>query len=273
MYRTLAERIVILLVGMGIACGAPAPAESERSPTLTRIVESGQLRVGMSGDQAPLNFRGRSGKMLGLEVELSEALARSMAVELEIVTKPFADLLPALEAGEVDLVISGMTITPERNLRAAFVGPYFISGKSILTKSEVLARADEASDLGETSLKLVALRDSTSERFVKVFLPQAQLTATEDYDSAVAMVVNDEVDALVADFPVCLLSVLRYPDAGLTALTTPLTLEPIGIALAPDDPLLLNLVENYLAALRGTGLLELLRKRWFESGAWLAELP
>jgi polar amino acid transport system substrate-binding protein len=270
---TLVKRIAILLVAAGLACSAPATADSERSPTLTRIVEAGQLRVGMSGDQAPLNFRGRSGKMLGLEVELSEALATSMGVELEIVTKPFAELLPALEGGDVDLVISGMTITPERNLRAAFVGPYFVSGKSILTKSEVLARANEASDLDETSLKLVALRASTSETFVKVFLPQAQLTSTEDYASAVSMIVQDEADALVADFPVCLLSILRYPDAGLTALNRPLTLEPIGIALAPDDPLLLNLVENYLATLRGTGLLELLRKRWFESSAWLAELP
>jgi ABC-type amino acid transport substrate-binding protein len=52
-----------------------------------------------------------------------------------LVVKPFASLLPALQRGEVDLVISGVTITPERNARVAFAGPYFISGKSLLFKS------------------------------------------------------------------------------------------------------------------------------------------
>ena len=82
-----------------------------------------------------------------------------------------------------------------------------------------------------------------------------------------------EVDALVADYPICLLSVLRHPDRGLATLLTPLTVEPIGIALPANDALLVNLVQNYLAALRATGVLEMLQAKWFEDGSWLAQLP
>ena len=86
-------------------------------------------------------------------------------------------------------------------------------------------------------------------------------------------VIEDRVDALVADFPICVLAVLRNPMAGLTTLTTPFTVEPLGIALPADDPLFVNLVENYLNTLEGTGLLTQLKAKWFSDGSWVQELP
>jgi ABC-type amino acid transport substrate-binding protein len=108
---------------------------------------------------------------------------------------------------------------------------------------------------------------------VKTNLPQAKLVPTRDYDSAVQMVIADEVDALVADYPICALSVLRHPMAGLSMLVTPFTVEPLGIALPADDPLFVNLVENYLNTLDGTGLLTQLKAKWFSDGSWVSELP
>jgi len=114
-------------------------ASYEQSPVLSRISDSGTLRIGMSAGQPPFNVRNRDGKIIGLDVDLAGLLARALGVELEIVAMPFGDLLSALEDGEVDLVISGMTATLQRNMRAAFVGPYHISGKSILARSETIA--------------------------------------------------------------------------------------------------------------------------------------
>jgi polar amino acid transport system substrate-binding protein len=248
-------------------------AGSAASPRLQGILASGELRVGLSGNQPPLNMRNKQGEIIGLEVDLMNALAQSMGLEARFVTKPFADLLPALEKGEVDLVISGMTITPERNARVAFAGPYFISGKSVLTKSKTIARVDSATELDDPNRTYAALAGSTSEKFVKEALPKAKLVPTQDYDSAVQMVIDDEVEAMIADFPICTLSVLRYPEAGLRALATPFTIEPLGIALPADDPLLLNLVENYLNTLEGTGLLTRFKAKWFSDGSWVSELP
>ena len=112
-----------LLVTVVFALGLAAPAGAADSPVLSRIVKNGTLRVGMSGSQPPLNFKSKDGKMKGLEVDLSRALASLMDVRLEIREKPFGELLGALDAGEIDMVLSGMTITAERNLSTAFVGP------------------------------------------------------------------------------------------------------------------------------------------------------
>ena len=166
-----------------------------------------------------------------------------------------------------------MTITPERNLEVAFVGPYFVSGKSILTKSATLAAIDEAKAIDDSSVSLAALKNSTSQRFVEVFVPKAKLIGVSDYDEGVKLVIGGEVDALVADYPICVLSVLRHPEQGLATLASPLTIEPIGIALPANDALLVNLVQNYLNALQGTGVLEVLSARWFENASWLDQLP
>ena len=261
-----------LLVAAFAACQPPSPTGSSPSPRLDQVLATGELRVGLSGGQPPLNMTNKRGEIVGLEVDLVRALAESMDLELRIVTLPFAELLPALERGELDLVISGLTITAERNARVAFVGPYFISGKSVLTKSERLANVESSEALNDPERTYAALAGSTGEAFVRGVLPQAKLVATPDYDSAVKMVIDDEVDALVADFPICLLSVMRYPEAGLSALTTPFTIEPLGIALPPDDPLFVNLVENYLTTLEKTGLLNRFKAKWFSHGPWVAEL-
>ncbi len=279
MTRSLSLLLGVLVFALGACQSFQATSGGgggTLAPTATRlrgILESGELRVGLSGNQPPLNMKDKRGQMIGLEVDLIEALARAMRLEARLVTMPFADLLPALEKGEVDLVISGMTITPERNARVAFVGPYFISGKSVLTKSKTIANVDNSGALDDPSRSYAALAGSTSEDFVKALLPRAKLVATQNYDSAVQMVIDDKVDAMVADFPICMLSVLRNPLAGLSTLVTPFTVEPLGIALPAGDPLFVNLVENYLNTLESTGLLIQLKAKWFSEGSWISELP
>jgi len=250
-----------------------SPVMAADAPVLGRIVANGELRVGMSGNQPPFTVTSKTGEMIGFEVDLARLLADAMGVKLTLVKTPFPKLLDALEKGDVDMVMSGMTMTPERNLKAAFVGPYMVSGKSILTTSKVLASVSNADEVDQSNLKLAALKASTSERFAKKIFSKAHLVTTEDYDAAVAMVLEGKVDALIADYPVCALTQLRYPEKGLATLTKPLTIEPIGVALPPGDSLLLNMVENYLGALEGVGLLEMLEEKWFEDGSWLIQVP
>jgi polar amino acid transport system substrate-binding protein len=277
MIRTSLRLLALaLLLGLG-ACstfGGGSEADSApTSPSLAAIVESGILRVGMTGTQPPFNVKTRSGQIIGMEADLVNALAETMGVRAEFVEIPFGDLLTALEAGEIDMVISQMTMTPERNTRVAFAGPYFISGKAILTKSDVLARADEAADIDQTGIRLAALAGSTSERFIKDSVPSARLIATTDYDQGVQLVINNDVDGLVADLPICVISVLRYPEAGLATVASPFTFEPLGVALPANDPLFINLVQNYMNMLEGTGLMDQLRSKWFDDASWLDELP
>jgi len=243
------------------------------SPVIDRIMQQGVLVVGTAGTMPPLNMTTKEKKIIGFEIDIAEYMAAAMGVELRIEAMPFSQLMEALESGSVDMVLSGMTITGERNLQVAFVGPYFISGKSFLTKQQTIANAQKASEVNSPEWTLAALKGSTSQAFVEKAIPKANLVVTSNYDEAVAMVLNDKADALVADHPICMVSVMRYPGKGLIAILTRLTYEPIGIAISAGDPLLVNWVENFLNTLEGDGLLAKLKKRWFKSDWWLVELP
>ncbi len=267
--------IVMLVAALGLAAASPAARAqgASESPLLSRILSKGTLRVGMSGSQPPLNFETKSGEIVGLEVDMAQALAGMMGVELKIVQKPFAELLDTLAKGKVDLVISGVTTTPERNTTAAFVGPYFLSGKSILTRNSTLAQADEAGDLDQSDLKIAALAGSTSQRFVETKLPKASLVTTPNYDEAVKLLLADQVNALVADREIVMLTAFLYPKEGLATLREPLTIEPIGIAAPTGDVLLVNFLENAMGALEASGLMSALRARWLERNDWVQQLP
>jgi len=77
---------------------------------------------------------------------------------------------------------------------------------------------------------------------------------------------------MVADYPICVVSVFRYPDKGLASVITPFTYEPIGIALPPNDPLLVNWMQNFLNALEDSGQLKELQDHWLKPGPWVEEL-
>ena len=240
-------------------------------PVMERILKNGKLVVGTTGTQPPLSATDKTGEIMGLDADMAKLIARNMDVEIEFKTMPFADLLPALDKGRVDLVISSMTMTPKRNLQVAFIGPYYVSGKGILTKKKHIEALKGAAGLNQARFKVAALKDSTSQRFVEKEAPKATLVPAESYQQAIQWLFNDDVHVLIADAPFCALTAFRYPDKDLVAGQDRLTLEPLGIAVT-EDTLLINWLQNFLLGLNGSGELKRLMETWLNDGPWIQEL-
>ncbi len=257
--------LVALFVGLGLA--------SAQSPVLDRILQRGELRVATSGDQPPFNAVSKDGQLMGLEIDLIRAIVEMMNVNLNLISMPFPDLLPALREGKVDMVLSGLSITPQRIKEFAFVGPYVLSGKSVLTDSATLLNMKSPRDLDKPELTLVALEGSTSVDYVKRVAPRAKLVTTANYEDAVKMLLAKEVNAMIADMPACVLTVLQNPREDLATPSQPFNVEPIGIAIPANDERFKNLIETYINVFEATGVLDALRKEWLEGGDWVLALP
>jgi polar amino acid transport system substrate-binding protein len=253
--------IVVLMVFISF------PAFSQK--VLSTILKKGELRIGTTGNQPPFSMKAKNGELIGYEVDLAKALAKNMGVTLKLVEMPFSDLIGALKTGKVDAVMSGMTMTPERNLEVLFAGPYILSGKAILTKSKLIEEISTATATTEKKYRIVTLKGSTSVEFVKNHMPKHELILVDNYNDGVTMVINDKADALVADKPICVITLMKNQGKDLVTSDKPLTIEPIGMALPSDDPQFLNLVENYIASLQLSGTLPLLEKMWFQDGTWM----
>ena len=263
--------LMLLVIVFATAC-ATTNSGTMTSSNLDRIAQAGVLRVGTAANMPPLNMLDKSGVPMGLDVDLARYMAGAMGVELSLVIKPFPELLPALQAGEVDMVISGLTITPERNMKVGFVGPYHISGKALLTKFKSLVTSEDTSKLNSEAFAYTALESSTSAELVQTLMPKARLVTAKNYEDAVDMVLSNKVDALVADYHVCVLSLLRHPDEGLVSLITPFTYEPLGIAMPPGDAHLFNWTTNFLNTMRESDELIKLKVKWIEDPSWLKNL-
>lgn len=266
---------VLSTVGLA-ACSTIAPSATDQaagvSPVIDRITKQGEIRIGTSGNQPPLIARDNQGSLIGLEADLARLIALSMGVKEKMVAMPFPELLPALHEGKIDIILSGVTMTPERNMKVAFVGPYFISGTSMLTRSELIDTMTDSTKFNDPKTRLAALRGSTSQRIVEDLIPEATLELVDDYDAAVQKVIKGEIDALIADHLFCIVAALKYRADGLTTLLRPLTFEPMGVALPPNDPLLMNWMQNFLLTLDGTGVLAELTARWLDDPAWIEDL-
>ena len=263
----------LILVTLLLLLLVPTLIHAQTETTLQRVVRTGELRVGTTGNQPPFTVKSKDGELIGYEIDLAELLAEAMGVKVRFVERSFSDLLPALAKKEVDIVMSGMTITPDRNINFAFVGPYIVSGKSILTRAAKVTELDELEELNRSTVTVAVLKNSTSQRFVERFMPKAKHVTVMDHEAGVKMVLEAKVDLMVADFPVCALSMLRHPKANLAILDEPLTIEPIGVALPADSFQMHNLINNYMTALQMTGILDELEVQWFEGGDWLIRLP
>lgn len=248
---------------------APAPV----SPVIDRIQQRGKLIVGTTGDMPPLNMTTKKGGLIGIEPELANVMASTMGVKLTFRTMPFHRLLPALKSGKIDMILSNMTMTGRRNLEVVFVGPYLISGKSVLTKIKTLALMKNPYQFNSPETTLVALKGSTGQEFVTRSAPNATLVTAESYASAIKMVIDNKAHAFVADYPICAVSVFRYPNQQLTTLKKPLTFEPIGIAIQAGDPHLMNWLQNFLITIQGSGELEAIRSRYLKNASWLKLIP
>lgn len=258
--------LAVLVLSVALLFGNIANAGT----ILDGILKKGELVVAITGDQPPLNATTKEGEIIGLDADLARAIATSMNVKLRFSKMAFPDLLPALQAGKVDMIISGMTMTPDRNLKVAFIGPYHVSGKGILTKYKSMEMLKK-DGVDNEKFRIATLKGSTSQYVVERAAPKAKLTLTGSYDEALKLLFEDKVEAVIADYPYCAFVVARYPDKGLAVGEAKLSFEPLGIAVR-EDALLMNGLENFVKMLMASGDLNLMTDKWFKSGAWIKQL-
>ena len=183
---------------------------------IDRIKTNGEIILGTPGDFPPFSVTSEQGDLIGVDISLARELAKSMNVNLRIVRLPFHELIPNLESGKVDMIMSGLSITPRRNMEIAFVGPYGNSGQAFLGRNEIVESLDEPLDLNREGLRIAVLQDTTAELTVRAVLPKAEATFTRSLDQALIKLLNNEIDGIISDYPFCKVSEFRYKDRGFS---------------------------------------------------------
>ena len=161
---------------------------------LESIKKRGAIRVGMS-TFVPWAMRDKNGEMIGYEIDVAKQLAEDMKVKAEFVPTAWDGIIPALLAGKFDVVIGGMTITPERNLTVNFTQPYANSGIHMVANKELAAGFKSLADFNKPDVVLAVRRGATPATATKRLMPKATLRQFDEDALALQEVLNGKAHA------------------------------------------------------------------------------
>jgi polar amino acid transport system substrate-binding protein len=235
--------------------------------TIEQVIKRGILRVGMS-TFVPWAMKDKTGKLIGFEIDVAQQLGKDMGVTVEFVPTKWAGIIPALLTGKFDVIIGGMSITPDRNLKVNFSIPYDYAGQAIVANKKIAAGFNRLEQFNQPDVTIAARLGSTAAESANKFMPKAQKKFFDDEAQVIQEVLNGRAHAAVASAPLPAFQALKYPDQLFLPMQGTFTKEPIGFALRKGDFDTLNYFNNWIRVADARGWLAERKHYWFETRDW-----
>lgn len=258
--RTSTAVCVLFAASLGLSATAGARS-------LQQVLNTGTLRVGVVL-AAPWTLRGQSSELRGFEVDVANKLAADMRVKAELVVYPLDKIIPALEAGEIDIIAAGLSITPERALHVNFSAPYASGGVSLATNLTNTAAVHKLEDLDADNFAIAAVRNSVAVELASRILPRAQLKLFDDVRAAADALVRGEVDGLLENEPTPTFLALEHEGTVDVPLAKPLLETRMGFAINKGDVDFLAFLNAWITAREADTWLPTTSQYWFKSLRW-----
>jgi len=204
------------------------------------------LKVGTSPDFPPFEFINETtNEIVGIDIDLIKLVAKRIGYEVEIVSIDFEGLIPALQAGQIDVIASGMTITEERKKVVDFTIPYWEADQAIIVVKGSTFRPANLSDLA--GKKVGVQTGTTAESLVNDYVSstgtQIDVRSYTSYILAVQDLINGRIDAVVVDTPVAQ-TLSRMYNVEISGVIE--TGEKYGFAVRKGNTELLNALNSAL---------------------------
>jgi polar amino acid transport system substrate-binding protein len=259
----------------GIILSAPvfgADIDVAKKSTVESILKRGELRVGFESGYVPFEMTDKKGNFIGFDMDYGRRLAKDMGVKFVPVNTAWDGIIPALVTDKFDIIMGGMTITQERNLKINFADPYIVVGQTILLNKKLEGTVKDYKDLNDPKYILTSRLGTTGEQAIKKYIPKATYKAFESEAEAGLEVINGKADAMVYDLPFCGFLYGSQGQGKTVFLDKPFTYEPLAWAINKGDPDFLNFLNNFLRQTKGDGFYDSLYKKWITGSDWEKEL-
>ena len=240
--------------------------------TLDDIQDRGVLRVGMEPGYMPFEMTNKKGDIVGFDVDMAKRMAKAMGVKLELVSTAWDGIIPALITKKFDIIMSGMTLTQERNMKISFASPYIVIGQSILIDKKLAGEIKSYKDLNNKKYEVASKLGTTGEQATKRMIPKATYISFETEQEGVMDLLNGKIDAFVYDLPFNAIAFAEKGQKKLVLLDEPFTYEPLAWAVNKGNADFINWLDNFLVQAKNDGTYDKIYKKWFLSDAWLKDL-
>ncbi|EET46945.1 extracellular solute-binding protein, family 3 [Thalassobium sp. R2A62] len=254
---------------------APAFAQSatqnlSSESVIESIKEQGVIRIGLS-IFTPWSMRDLNGELIGFELDVGRALAEDMGVDVEFVPTAWDGIIPQLVSGNFDVIISGMSITPARNLTINFSNPYAYSGLTVLANSS-MTDGFAIEDYNSPDVTFAARRGATPATVIAQLFPEATLLLFDEDGAATQEVLNGNAHATMAAEPTPSMEQRRYPDTLSVPFNESFLATGEAFAMRKGDIDALNFFNNWISVRHASGWLSERNDYWFKGDAWMDQV-
>ena len=250
--------VAVLAVGL-VGCGNKSSDNSGGNQTaLEQIKKNKKLVVATSPDYPPFEFmvsEGGKSKIVGADIDLAQKIADKLGVELELKAMDFDALVPALQAGKVDMVITGMTPNEKRKKAVDFSDIYFKGENAVIVNAKDAGKFTSEDQLKKA--KLGVQKGSTQETYVKDNLKVTNYKALVAVPDLIADMKNGNIDAVVLNSKVAGINVTKYDGIKVVEnlkLTSGGDEEAMAVAIKKGDNAdLIKLTNEVIKGLQDSG--------------------
>ncbi|HDP6080815.1 TPA: ABC transporter permease subunit [Staphylococcus aureus] len=232
-------------------------AHAEQDQTWEKIKERGELRVGLSADYAPMEFEHTvNGKTeyAGVDIDLAKKIAKDNNLKLKIVNMSFDSLLGALKTGKIDIIISGMTSTPERKKQVDFSDSYMMTKNIMLVKKD---KVNEYKDIKDFNNKKVEAQKGTEqEKIAQTEIENASITSLSRLPDVILALKSGKVEGAVVEKPVAEAYLKQNPKLGISNVKFNEEEKDTVIAVPKDSPKLLSQINKTIKEVKDKGLID-----------------
>lgn len=245
-----------LLISSAMVYINPA-AYAEQDQKWEKIKERGELRVGLSADYAPMEFdhtvNGKT-EYAGVDIDLAKKIAKDNNLKLKIVNMSFDSLLGALKTGKIDIIISGMTSTPERKKQVDFSDSY------MMTKNIMLVKKDKVNDYKDikdfNNKKVGAQKGTEQEKIAQTEIENASITSLSRLPDVILALKSGKVEGVVVEKPVAEAYLKQNPKLGISNVKFNEEEKDTVIAVPKDSPKLLSQINKTIKEVKDKGLID-----------------
>jgi cyclohexadienyl dehydratase len=186
--------LAVLLLLVAQATHAEPPSR------LQAIVQGGTLRVGMTGDYLPFSFFDkRTSSFRGFDVDVAEALGKSLGVKVEYVRTGWPELSADFEANRFDIAMGGISITPERERKGMFSKPVMREGKTPIARCADKRKYETIADIDKPGTRVIVNPGGTNERFVRTHIKNAEIEIYADNITIFDEIARGHADLMMTD--------------------------------------------------------------------------
>lgn len=261
--------IAVLMLGI-VGCTQSSTSSGEQQiSTLTKVQQDKKIIIGTAPGYMPFEMKDINGNFVGYDIDIGNAIGEALDVEVEWRQYEFSGLLPALQTGDIDLVIAGMAIRGNRALSVSFSNPYYETAQILMVNSnDTTTKTWE--DLDVEGNIIATSQGTTGGLLAKQLFKKAEVVDYDSFPSAAMAIAQGRAHGIIYEEPA--IRFYEMMNEGVRGVYAPVTFVKTGMAIRHNDFAMINWVNSFLYGyIGGAKDLESVNK-WFHSTDWMEEI-